>query len=270
MMNVELKALIYGDSGVGKTWLLGTFQDDPRSSPVLHLNAQGQKITLRLREEQPCVVELEQLTDINAPFNWLLNGQLISSTKDPAVQMMQEYLAGWGRAHDDPNPRFRTLTLDSVTYVQRLSANKIISNDALVLPGNIPPAAKIQDWGRIFAQLSNMTLLFKGLPMHVIFTTICRRENIIGTDIATAYPFIWGQGAMEVPSLLDMVGHLITPAELNLQQRKALEPMGINSAYNVLLCGHRVGKVTKWQGVRDPPPLIIAPTATKLLDVLEG
>ena len=257
-----LRAFYYGDSGVGKTYFVGTFQLDPRSGPMIYLHAEGQKVTLDLLPERPYIVELDKLSDMNFPYNWLLQGQPLGK----GGPLCTEYLAEWGERHEVENPKFKTVAIDSVTYVQRLSQDKIVGNTS-TLPGDIPKAAQRQHWGKIFAQLVNMTQLFKRLPMHLILTTICKRATIQEFGMATAYPFIWGQGGAEIPSLMEMSGMLVAPDELNIQQQKALESQGVKDAFNVMLIKRAAGRVTKWQGVRNPPPVMVGPTATKVLDV---
>ena len=46
--------LEYGDPGVGKTYLLGTAADDPRTSPVLIADIEGGLTTLRHRKDVDC------------------------------------------------------------------------------------------------------------------------------------------------------------------------------------------------------------------------
>ena len=45
-----LNVLIYGEPGVGKTWLCGTADDDKADKPVLFMDVEGGVTTLRKRK----------------------------------------------------------------------------------------------------------------------------------------------------------------------------------------------------------------------------
>src|SRR5262252_6723717 len=65
-----LNILIYGDPGVGKTWLAGTADDDPRTSPVLYLDCEGGVTTIRHRRSIE-VVRVRSIPQLESIYNTL-------------------------------------------------------------------------------------------------------------------------------------------------------------------------------------------------------
>lgn len=263
-----LKALIYGNSGSGKTYLIGTFMGDERSSPVLVLNAGGQPITFRLFDRPPLVLTVETTKDFNEPYKWILAGQPYEYIESATTPFAKAVLYYFGAC--DANS-FKTIAIDSVTHVQRIGLRGI-TGSTNVLPGDVPPQTKIQDWGRALAQLTNLADLYYQLPLHVIITALQRHNEVPTLGDLMFYPFIWGQSALEVPSHAELVGRLLPIASLRQRQIAALEADKkkdeLANARNILLTRGGRNYDAKWQGITNAPDFVLAPTATNLLDYL--
>lgn len=292
-----LKLLVYGDSGSGKTHLIGTFQECPETSPVLVLNARGQPVTLRHFDPPPLVLDLESMKDFNVPYQWIKAGQPWEPVEKAATT---DKVASWGGVDPTPflkaiwnyfdsvcgNPgteelmetgrsgtfKFKTAAVDSITQVQRIALDAIVGNvDAL--PGDDLKPTQIQHWGAALGQLTKLADLYYQLPINVILTALTRRDTIQAMGLTLFCPFIWGQSSLEVPSHAEIVGRLINIESMRQKQATAVRsehPQEFANAFNVLLTRGGRTYMAKWQGVLNPPDLVISPTAQKLIGIVNA
>jgi len=296
-MTPLIKAMIYGDSGSGKTYFIGTATQCEETSPVLVLNARGQPVTFRLFDDPPLVVDIEEMGDFNAPYDWVLGGQPwerilrwlggpVNSVSRKFAQDVVEYSyqrAGLdeqeGEGESDflirlrkaPPIKFKTIAVDSITWTQRISLNQIVGN-VRVSPGDMPQATQIQHWGRTLAQLTNLADLYYHLPIHVILTALTRHNEIPAMGLTMFYPFVWGQSSLELPSLAEIVGRMVPIEGLNAAQAMALKrnlPKEMETAWNVLLTKGGRNFMAKWQGIRTNPSVVVNPTISKVIEVME-
>jgi hypothetical protein len=266
-----LKALIYGNSGVGKTTLLGSACECEETSPLLVLDAGGQPISLRFSEPPPLILELEDVGDLNAPYAWLSEQQPWAMIEEhhesvPFASAVWNFFGG-------VQGKFKMVAIDSITHVQRLMGDLIVGN-RFVSPGDIPKA--LEGWGqwrKMLGGTDNIAKRFYSLPMHVMLTALTRHSELPTMGIVQYYPFLRGQSALEVPSRAELVGRLMSLHVLPSSQTKQLkegEPSVFEKAFNVLITQIGRDYDAKWQGLKTEPEYILAPTMRKLLDILKG
>lgn len=275
-----IKALIYGDSGSGKTYLIGTATEHPDTSPVLVLNARGQPITFRLFDDPPLVLDINEMPDFNAPYDWIMKGQpweqiqrWAGGPKSHPATYFALQVAGFFDQKDIPEEerKFKTIAVDSITWTQRVSLNQIVGN-LRVSPGDMPQQTQIQHWGRTLAQLTNLADLYYHLPIHVILTALTRHNEIEAMGQTMFYPFVWGQSSLELPSLAEIVGRLVPIEGLSVAQATALKrglPDEYATAWNVLLTKGGRNFMAKWQGIRDNPNVLVNPTISKVMEIMK-
>ncbi len=290
MSGPYLKALIYGDSGSGKTWWVGTFTQCEDTSPVLVLNSRGQPITFQLFDNPPFVFNIGRMEDYNLPYKWLLNGQPWSViqrlVQDDAPNRFAFELWRWAAERydlsdevmadpdgvEDMIPKFKTLAIDSLTQTQRISLRQI-AGDLDKLPGDIPSQTTYGTWGKTLGQLTLLADLYFKLDMHVVITALRRHQFLENQGRNMYYPFFWGQSANELPSYAEMLGMLVPVSSLPVHQDRVVDELAKQSGeipFNVLLLRGSRTHNAKWQGVRNPPEMLVNPTASKVIRILNS
>ncbi len=272
-----IRALFYGDSGSGKTRLIGSAMECAATSPLLVLNARGQPISLRAYDPRPLVLTIEKMTDFNVVWDWFMAGQPThdwnpGQPPKTTVDEMCEYLyhlphytSPEGVYREGSPSKFKSIAIDSITQVQRISLDGVVGN-AQKKPGDMPQQTQIQHWGRTLAQLTKLADLFYQLPVNVFINALTRHNEIKALGITMYHPFLWGQSALEVPSYAELVGRLVTVESLSTRKVQGLmQAEGMTEEpFNVLLTRGGRNFIAKWQGVTDPPEFVINPTIARI------
>lgn len=271
-----LRALFYGASGSGKTRLIGTATENDATWPLLVLNARGQPISLRFFERRPLVLEVEELTDLNDPHEWISNGQpwepvaRALANRNAPPRPVNPFYAAVGDFFGGVQGRFSCIAIDSVTHIQTRVGDRVAGNKGTP-PGEMPPAVAGFDMFRQMLRMTtNISDLFYQLPIHVIITALERHNEMPTLGITKYYPMLWGQSSLEVPSHAELVGRLLSLKELPGGLRQATEKREgkdvIRDAFNILLTSNARDYIAKWQGLEEQPDYLVEPTITKILD----
>lgn len=261
----ELRLLLYGDSGVGKTYFIGSAMKCEETCPVLVLSCRGQPVSLRNFDPPPLVIEVETMKDFNEPYLWFARGQPLG-VKGTFIEAAKAYLDEHGFE------RFKTLAIDSITGAQRIALRGIVDAGG-VLPGDMPQQARIQHWGDALRQIVNLVDLFYKLPIHLVITALAKWTTLEGVGTTMFSPFLWGQSSLEVPSHAEIVGRLIALESLDARKANVLStrmPREWAGAYNLVQLRAGRNFFAKWQGLLEPPEFILAPTMTKLIEAFQA
>jgi len=139
----KLNMLIYGEAGVGKTWLAGSASSVPTMRNVLYLDAEAGKATLR---EHPDV-------EIIPARRW-----------DDYISVYNALRAG---GHS-----YKTVVLDSLSEIAEQCKDQVMT-EMKADPENESRDAdipSIREWGKLQVRMTRLIRLYRDLPMHVIFT----------------------------------------------------------------------------------------------------
>jgi len=168
------KALFFAPHGHGKTYLLGTADDDGRASPTLFLDFEGGTQTLVGRD-----------TDVGTIRDW--------DDYNEAYELLS-----------DPKTKYKSTGVDSISETQIFGMLSILDKDAKRVD---PDLMAQQDWGVILVQMRRFVRHFRDLPMHVFFTALAGEivEPRVGTVKA---PLLQGAFQKELPGIVDIVGYL--------------------------------------------------------------
>ena len=129
---VDLKVLVYGRSGTGKTTFVGT-----APKPLLLLDVREQGTASIRQSPDTYVYPIERWDDFEAIYWYLMNNK--------------------GQV------KFRSVAIDSVTQLQELAIQKVIGGDS-------GGTASKRAWGEVSGLLKTWIVMFRDLPLNVIFT----------------------------------------------------------------------------------------------------
>jgi hypothetical protein len=258
-----LRILFYGMPGSTKTRTSATACNDPRTSPVLYLEAGGNPISLRDYKHPPDIIHIDALEDFNPIYEWFLKGQ-------PADAALVRDM--------DLHPPFKTLMIDQITDVQRMTMNKASGNMITAdMPGTIPNPMQIQHFNATLGHMIKFAKLFFGLPdMHVIITCQEREDKDETTGLISYKPLLWGQSAGEVGGYAYLVSRLVhrTRVGTDAKLKLAIGEMPDDAASVALFMPSGKYIAKDQYGMRGPDggllPFMVNPSIPKILDLVYG
>jgi hypothetical protein len=178
-----INLLVYGEAGAGKTHLMGTAADDPRTSPVLAIDVEGGFTTIRHRSDIDTVAvrTMKELTNV---FNELANSANAKSMP------------------------YKTVAIDSITELADLDMRNIMQDAFRANPDRVDvDVPSPREWGKTRNHMRSIIRAFRDLPCHVIYTAGLGTTSEEG--MATKYhPGFGGKLKQEIPGFMDIVGYL--------------------------------------------------------------
>lgn len=159
-----LNIMLYGEPGVGKTWLASTAQNHPKMKNVLFLNVEGGLTTVASRGDILAIdiVGIERFK----PTPDLPELPPGSSTLEDVFWKLKQKEGAFA----DIN----TVVIDSGTEMQTLGLEKLAREgkrkDKSGRRGE--DELYLEDYGRNTAQLKRILRWYRDLPMHVIITAL--------------------------------------------------------------------------------------------------
>lgn len=189
----KLNMLIYGEAGVGKTWLAGSASRVPSMRNVLYLDAEAGKSTLR---EHPDV-------EILPTKRW-----------QDYINIYQALKAG---GHN-----YGTVVLDSLSEILEQCKDQVmvemkLDPDNAERDEDIP---SIREWGKLQVRLLRLIRLYRDLPMNVIFIAHAERVQL-KTGKHKWMPMLNGKLQMKVPQIPDIVFFMYNQ-EVDGEQRRLM------------------------------------------------
>lgn len=202
-----LKVLFYGKPGSTKTRTAATACLDPRTKPVLWLNAAGNPLSIRDYAEKPDIIDIEALKDVNDPYNWIVAGQ------DPNAPFAKKF---------ELRPPYKTIVVDQITDVQRLSFATVM-NEPNLGPGDMGKFTDRRDFYAVLGQMVRFSKLYYSLPINVIMTALEADSRDDQTGAITYEPLLWGQSATEVAGYAYVVARLVHRSVMSSTIAKVVE-----------------------------------------------
>lgn len=176
-----IKMLVYGQPGSTKTRTTYSAALVDEMWPVLVLESGGNPESTFSYERIPYIVKLEQLKDLNDPYDWFTKGC------KPAHRFAKEF----------DIPPVKTIIIDGITDVQRMSFGLVTGNQRLG-PGDIGARVERQHFGSVLNQMTRMTKHYFSLDCHVLITALEKHQTNQAGALIRIAPLIWGQSENEV------------------------------------------------------------------------
>lgn len=198
-----INALVYGDSGVGKTFLGGTADDDERTSPLLVLDVEGGVTTLRHRSRVD-VIEIRSMKELER-----VHEKLYHSIKRNKIM--------YGTVMIDSLPELADIDM---RLIMRQAKDKNPETTDIDVPSP-------REWGK---QRNHMRLIlraFKDLPCH-LYCTALANSHTEENQPTKHYPAFAGKLRLEIPGFVDIVGFLTSTANVNQDITRRMQVVGTN------------------------------------------
>lgn len=173
----NVNALIYGQSGVGKTQLAGSADAVPEMRPVLFIDVEGGALTLTNSYPDAEVVRVTTWTE------------------------MQNLYYELGRCEHP----YRTIVLDSLTEIQKFSMMQIMKDLIKKEPDRDPDIPSLREWGKNIEQIRLFVRAFRDLPVNTIFTALEKTDKDPKTGTWYTRPGLPGKAGAEIAAFLDLV-----------------------------------------------------------------
>ena len=190
-----INMLLYGDPGVGKTYLCGTAMDHPGTSPVLYLDVDGGVTTLRQRQDLD-VLPVRVIDDPNP--------------ESPGINQIYEKLFASIHKDDKGNRRletYNTVVIDRLDELADVDMRYIMRAAYARNPDKVDiDVPSPREYGINRSHIRKLVRAFRDLPCHVIFVAgvAARQEEGQPTKY---FPGFSGKLQTEVPGFCDIVGY---------------------------------------------------------------
>lgn len=227
-----LSMLIYGDFGVGKTYLAGTASFVEAYCDILYIALEGGEKGLKQLvragrksgvdvSKKILVIPVQSYKQYANIYEFLkLHVKFRDSDDVKNLRRLEAQIKGYtpDQCKDDafleqaiPTPKkIRTVITDSLTEAQKYCMYQLLGIDPQTQRlDNEPDQAQFADWGRSREMIQFLVRRLRDLPVNSIF--ICGQD--IDQDAAKKFyytPLLPGKLAGDVRGLVDVVGYYIT------------------------------------------------------------
>lgn len=240
----HLKILVYADPGVGKTYFLGTADDDPRLTPALLVDTEGGTLTIRGKKNID-VVRVRSYEDIV---------KLINHLRMPDHSKCS-------------HRQWKCIMIDSLTELQKQIMQEILRMEYVKKPSRDPDIPEMRDWGKNAERVRKVVRAFRDLQgYHIIFTLLQREIKDDNTGITVVKPGLPGQLADDIAGFIDIVGYLqiVRKEETKKEGDKAVKKVSVSRQMIVQPISRAIAK-DRSDVLGD---VIIDPTLPKMLDAI--
>lgn len=227
-----LKIMIYGDYGMGKTWLAGTAVGVAQMQDVLVISAESGELTYDSSTDFDfSQIDSAQVKDYNSAakaFEYLKKHCVIRDDYSPeGIEKLRALEAEYrGCAIEDIKEpkRYRTVIVDSLTEVNAYCMNQLLGINANTGLQEETSTAEFKEYKMQNSMVLRLVRSFRDLPMHVIFIA-ARQYDKDDAQRMIFMPDLTGKLAGQVQGFLDIVGYLVigqneqgkTVRQLNVQ-----------------------------------------------------
>ena len=197
--DVKVKALLYGDSGAGKTTAGAT-----APKPCYLLTEANGLPSIRQANPDAVVVQASDMDTVRQFFKAAMDGTLAKETG------------------------CQTIVLDSLTELQRMLRDEIVASRKGQVGGE---AFSLADWGTLTDRMRKLVRTVRDLPFHVVCIALASSENDEATGQRYVQPSFDGRKLPnEIAGYFSVVGYVY-------RERQKGEDGTVTVAHRVLLAG---------------------------------
>jgi hypothetical protein len=184
-----LKCLLYSPPGHGKTFLAGTAQDDPRTSPCLFIDFEGGTDTLVGRDDLALI----------------------------RVRSWDDYREAFLEAQTG---KYKSVVVDSLGETQLFALTTILSNNKVKRYDD--DLLTQQDYGIALVQMRRFVRQWRDLDLHIIMTALAR-DAVDAREGSIVVPKFAGQFTEDAGAMMSVVAYLaLTTDDKTKQTRRVL------------------------------------------------
>lgn len=194
----KLRALVYGDTGIGKTTSLGTL---PHDKTTICIGERG-AVALK-RAKRFDVLKLEGWGDLRTILSYFMAPDKIEDEKIKKIVLKTKILAFDGLSEISEMCMRQIVAVDRKKLVTERSGGRTDK------PENIyEEQMAMEDWGLYRTRMLNLISAFCHLPIHIIFTCLAgwSKDKQGGETIRS--PNLSGKAARECGAYFDLVFHM--------------------------------------------------------------
>lgn len=199
---MELKCIVFGEYGTGKTTLLGSSANDERTFPGLLLDFEGgAEVAI---ESKVVAIPKEDFGKVDN----LELGQIHSiriKTWDDLEYVLDKF---YEAEYSEEGLPYKFLGVDSLSEINYLNLRYCVDNAIQIKPRKNPEMYEIGDYGSSGNMMRRLVREFRDLPIHVVFSALPQEETDTLTAKKTVRPNLVGKLTGEIPGLVHVVGYL--------------------------------------------------------------
>jgi hypothetical protein len=221
-----LKALVYGNYGVGKTTLACSALEVPSMQDVLIINAESGDLSVDHMEglDSITVDDFKTLGQINEFLKQHCRARDEGDTD--RLRQLETVLRGVEEDEIEEPRQYKTVVIDSLSELEAYCFNQLLGITDSTRLDEETQAAEWGEYKKNNTMILRVVRAFRDLPMNVIFT--CGEKYTQDETKKFKYvPDMTGQLAKKIQGFMDMVGYYVMgKAGDDVQRRLYVMPSG--------------------------------------------